>query len=574
MFIKLTRSGSRRYVQLVESYRDEAGKPRQRTIATVGRLDETGGAVDSLLSGLLRATGRAAVDAPVVTPEASAVNSGIRFDSSLAFGDVFALDRLWHELGFDEIAGLLRPARLSFDAEALVRAMVFNRLCDATSKLGLLRWLQTTWLPGVDPAEVTHQRLLRTMDALQAQADAVASLVSRLLRPLIDQRLSVVFYDLTTLRAEGLSEQPGDLRRFGLAKEGIIARQCLLSVVQTAEGLPISHRVWGGNVAETSTLASAIAEVTRNYPVQRIILVADRGLLSVDNLAMLDGLKVGDQPLEYIVAVPGRRYAEFVDVLAEVQPLCVGVGAELIGEVPWTPAKAKDSPEKRLVWAHDPQRAAEQSTQRELRMAELLSRAEHSAAKLDAQDEGKKSKGRKLSDAGARARLYHEVIEARLGRIIKVDLKNEQLSWDINEDALAQARLMDGKLLLVTNVADLTPTEVVLRYKSLADIERGFHVLKSEIEIAPMFHRLPDRIRAHAQICFIALVLHRVMRMRLRAAGSKTSPERALELLRQLQRHRVHLPDDQTVTGLSTISTEQAQLFTSLKLPKPTTKNI
>ena len=574
MFIKLTRSGSRRYVQLVESYRDEAGKPRQRTIATVGRADETGGAVDSLLSGLLRATGRAAVDAPGDTPEASAVNSGIRFDSSLAFGDVFALDRLWHELGFDEIAGLLRPARLSFDAEALVRAMVFNRLCDATSKLGLLRWLQTTWLPGVDPAEVTHQRLLRTMDALQSQADAVASLVSRLLCPLIDQRLSVVFYDLTTLRAEGLSEQPGDLRRFGLAKEGIIARQCLLSVVQTAEGLPISHRVWGGNVAETSTLASAIAEVTRNHPVQRIILVADRGLLSVDNLAMLDGLKVGDRPLEYIVAVPGRRYAEFVDVLAEVQPLCVGVGAELIGEVPWTPAKAKDSPEKRLVWAHDPQRAAEQSTQRELRMAELLSRAEHSAAKLDAQDEGKKSKGRKLSDAGARARLYHEVIEARLGRIIKVDLKNEQLSWDINEDALAQARLMDGKLLLVTNVADLTPPEVVLRYKSLADIERGFHVLKSEIEIAPMFHRLPDRIRAHAQICFIALVLHRVMRMRLRAPGNKTSPERALELLRQLQRHRVHLPDDQTVTGLSTISAEQAQLFTSLKLPKPTAKNI
>jgi transposase len=574
MFVKLTRSGSRRYVQLVESYRDEAGKPRQRTIATVGRLDESGGAVDSLLTGLLRATGRAPVDALGDAPDASAANAGIRFDSSLAFGDVFALDRLWHELGFDEIAGLLRPARLSFDAEALVRAMVFNRLCDATSKLGLLRWLQTTWLPGVDPAEVTHQRLLRTMDALQAQADAVASLVSRLLRPLIDQRLSVVFYDLTTLRAEGLSEQPGDLRRFGLAKEGIIARQCLLSVVQTAEGLPISHRVWGGNVAETSTLASAIAEVTRNYPVQRIILVADRGLLSVDNLGLLDGLKVGDQPLEYIVAVPGRRYAEFVDVLAEVQPLCVGAATELIGEVPWTPAKAKASTKKRLVWAHDPQRAAEQSVQRDLRMAELLSRAEHCVAKLDAQDEGKKSKGRKLSDAGARARLYHEVIEARLGRIIKVDLKNEQLSWDVNEDALAQARMMDGKLLLVTNVADLTPTEVVLRYKSLTDIERGFHVLKSEIEIAPMFHRLPDRIRAHAQIRFIALVLHRVMRMRLRAAGSKTSPERALELLRQLQRHRVHLPDDQTVTGLSTISAEQAQLFTSLKLPKPTTKNI
>ena len=570
MFVKLTRSGPRRYVQLVESYRDEAGKPRQRTIATVGRLDETGGAVQALLSGLLRATGREAGAAVAQT----APPAGIRFDSSLAYGDVFALDRLWHELGFGEIAQLLRSARLSFDAQALVRAMVFNRLCDASSKLGLLRWLQTTWLPGLDPAEVTHQRLLRTMDALQSQADGVASLVSRLLRPLIDQRLSVVFYDLTTIRAEGLSEQPGELRRFGLAKEGVIARQCLLGVVQTAEGLPIAHRVWGGNVAETSTLTSAVAEVTRNYPVQRIILVADRGLLSVDNRAMLDGLKVAERPLEYIVAVPGWRYAEFARVLAGVQALCVGATTELVGEVPWSPAKAKDPSVKRLVWAHDPLRAAEQSAQRQSRMDELLGRAEHSAAKLDAQDAGQTSKGRKLSDAGAKARLYHEVIEARLGRIIEVDLKHEQLSWQINEAHLAQARLMDGKLLLVTNVADLNPTEVVQRYKSLADIERGFHVLKSEIEIAPMFHRLPDRIRAHALICFIALVLHRVMRLRLKAAGHQASPERALELLRQLQRHRVQLPGEQTVIGLSTISTEQAELFTSLKLPKPTTKNL
>jgi transposase len=76
---------------------------------------------------------------------------------------------------------------------------------------------------------------------------------------------------------------------------------------------------------------------------------------------------------------------------------------------------------------------------------------------------------------------------------------------------------MDGKLLLVTNVADLSPAEVVTRYKSLADVERGFRVLKSEIDIGPVFHRLP-RIRAHASICFIALILYRVMRQRLTAA--------------------------------------------------------
>jgi transposase len=63
---------------------------------------------------------------------------------------------------------------------------------------------------------------------------------------------------------------------------------------------------------------------------------------------------------------------------------------------------------------------------------------------------------------------------------------------------------MDGKLLLVTNVTDMSAEQIVKRYKALADIERGFRVLKSEIEIAPVFHRLPERIKAHASICFMA----------------------------------------------------------------------
>ena len=67
--------------------------------------------------------------------------------------------------------------------------------------------------------------------------------------------------------------------------------------------------------------------------------------------------------------------------------------------------------------------------------------------------------------------------------------------------------MMDGKLVLVTNVQDLKPAEVVSRYKALADIERGFRVLKSEIDIAPVHHRLSQRIRAHAMLCFVALIV-------------------------------------------------------------------
>jgi hypothetical protein len=214
---------------------------------------------------------------------------------------------------------------------------VLNRLCDPDSKLGVLRWLETISLPGVIHEAIEHQHLLRAIDALMEHREAVDTLVAELLRPLIDQTLSVVFYAMTTIHAKGLSEQQDDVRQYRLTKEGVIARQFMLGVVQTSDGMPLYHEVFDGNTVEVTTLKPTIEKV-------------------------------------------------------------------------------------------------------------------------------------------------------------------------LDEQKLTHARLIEGKLLLVTNVADLTPPQILKRNKSLADIERGFRVLKSEIEIGPVYHRLPERIRAHAMICFIALV--------------------------------------------------------------------
>jgi transposase len=560
MFIKLTRSGPRSYAQLVESYRDEHGKPRQRTVATLGRIDEAGGQLDSLLAGLLRAKGK-----PVVGTGAPQV----RFESALTLGDVWALDSLWHELGFDGLAGVFRRARFTTPVEQALRVMVFNRLCDPESKLGVLRWLQTVSMPGVDADRLSHQHLLRSMDALMDHQEAVDDCVAQLLRPLIDQDLSVVFYDLTTIRAEGHSQQDGDVRHFGMSKEGVIARQFMLGVVQTADGMPIYHEVFDGNTAEAPTLEPTLQKVLARYPhIKRLVVVADRGLLSLDNIQALSKLQVraqgsGHRPLEFILAVPGRRYGEFVELLAPMTQRMARAREEIVQEVQWQG--------HRLVVAHNRLRAAEQTEQRSARIQALQQRADQLAGKLDAQDAGTVQRGRKLSDSGAKARFFHEVSDAHLGRIIKVDLKSDLFSYEIDERALARAQAMDGKLMLVTNVQDMTPAQVLARYKSLADIERGFRVLKSEIEIAPVFHRLPERIKAHASICFMALILYRVMRQRLKLAASELSPEAALADLRRIQRHTVRIDGGTPIQGVSTIHQRQAEVLTALKIKnKPT----
>ena len=108
----------------------------------------------------------------------------------------------------------------------------------------------------------------------------------------------------------------------------------------------------------------------------------------------------------------------------------------------------------------------------------------------------------------------------------------------------------------------------------VADIERGFRVLKSDIEIGPVYHRLPQRIRSHALVCFMALILYRVMRMRLKAANSSESPSTLLEQLKRIHQQTVQTTDGKTLTGLTEMTVAQKSLFTVLELALPTPSDL
>jgi hypothetical protein len=547
MFVRVNKSGGRRYLQIVESFRNEAGKPRHRVVANLGRIDGMqDDHLDALIRGLCRAAGR---DEPAKLKIAHA--------PARAFGDVFALHELWKGLGFDRALGrALRSGKRKLDVEALIRAMVFNRLCDPSSKLGCLRWLDTVAMPAM-PDKITHQHLLRAMDALMDHADRVEAELAKQIRPLVDHDLEIVFYDLTTVRIHGEGQVDDDIRTFGMNKQtGGIARQFVLGVVQTADGLPLMHTVHPGNVAETKTLQAMLATVLERFPIQRVVLVADRGLLSLENIGELTALAdQGGRRLEFILAVPARRYADLVETFQTL-----AFDADGLAESSFAG--------HRLIVAHDPIQAEEQGDRRRSRIGDLEAMAEKMVGKLDAQDAGQTAKGRRASDRGAYSRFTRAVAEAEMTRFLKADLNADRFSWSVDEDAVARAELFDGKLTLITNAPDLTPADAVARYKGLADIERGFRVLKSDIEIAPVHHRLPDRIRAHALICFLALVLYRVLRMRLKAKGHTASPRTALDLLARIQRHQAKV-GQRAVDGISTTTPDQMELFDTLDLPKP-----
>ncbi len=288
--------------------------------------------------------------------------------------------------------------------------MVFNRLCDPSSKLGCLRWLDTVAMPAM-PDKVTHQHLLRAIDALMDHADAVESALARQIRPLVNRDLEIVFYDLTTVRIHGEGHVEDDIRAFGMNKErGGIARQFVLGVVQTADGLPLMHTVHPGNVAETKTLQAMLATVLERFPIQRVILVADRGLLSLDNIGELTALADQDrQRLEFILAVPARRHADLVETFRDLAFDDEGLAENKFAG-------------HRLIVAHDPLRAEAQKDRRRARIADLEAIAEKMVGKLDAQDGGQTARGRRASDRGAYSRFTKAVADAEMTRFIKADL--------------------------------------------------------------------------------------------------------------------------------------------------------
>ena len=339
-------------------------------------------------------------------------------------------------------------------------------------------------------------------------------------------------------------------------------------MVQTGAGFPIHHEVFAGNVAEAKTVRGIAERLRERFALRRLIIIADRGMLSLDNLEVLEGLRLANgQTVEYIVAVSARRYGEFVQPVIDRHPELVAEsraeGHEVFAAIPI-------DGDRRLVVAHDPIRMRAPRRQRARRLNPVIKQALALERKLHAQAAGAPGRGRRLSDHGARVQLAQAISEVGAGRLIRLDLEGPLFNWWWDIPAFQRELALDGKLIVVTNVPELSAAQVIARYKDLADIERGFRVLKNQLEIAPVHHRRADRIRAHTLICFLALVLQRLLRHRLRESALELSPATVLERLEAIQYHTVRLVTGQVISNLGQIAPPLRQLFKAIAVEVPT----
>ena len=481
------------YLQLAHNQRDPmTGVTKANVIYSFGREDEVDRAA---LKRLVESISRYLPPEEAVRIQGTAGESGVEFLGSRAFGGTWLLDGLWKQLGMpDLLRGVFRDRSHQTDIERILFSMVANRALCPVSKLSMEEWVsRDTYIDGFP--QVQSQQLYRAMDELLSIHEQVEEQVYSSVANLLNLEVDLLYFDTTSSYFEvDSTESPEEdgFRKQGFSKDH---RPELLQVViglaVTKEGIPIRCWVWPGNTADMSV----VEEVKRDlvgWKLGRVISVMDRGFSSEENLRILqragghyivgEKMRSGKPETEEAMS-RGGRYHEIRENL-QVKEIIVGDtgnGGER---------------RRRYFLAHNPLEAERQRHTRETAIRKL--------------EEELKTLRQMPKEAHTKAvcRLrshpaYGKYLVQALDGTVRID-----------RTAVREAERYDGKYLIRTSDDTLSAEDAVLGYKQLADVEDAFRTLKTHLELRPMYHRLEERIRAHILLCWLALLLVRIVEVK------------------------------------------------------------
>ena len=520
------RSGKRtyRYLTLAESFRNEDGQPRSRIVARLGEVSEmtTSGELERIVEALSAQLGRGS------SPELTA-------ESAPSYGAMAACDAYFSRLFLDELFDGIGRRRRSVGLSDAVFAMVANRLSDPSSK----RRCVNDWL-GADAAlpearsAPSLDRLYRGLDAVADSKDEIETHLFTELCNLTNLDLRLVCYDLTSTYFEG-EEKTSDRfpsKAFGYSRDHRGDRpQIVIGLLVTSDGIPIAHHVFSGNTADRSTLAQVMTDLQARFGVGRIALVADRGLISEENL---DLVQAGG--FDHVLATRLHRdptVAAVLEAAAGEQAVFVAVGDD------GTKATEVVYEQRRYVVVDSPRRHMRDDARRQ----ELLAATEDGLIALSE----RVRKGRLVDPAKIGAAADRILRDSGVARCFSTKIAHGLFTWDYNERAMDyEEKLLAGRYVITTSLEEKTAStaQVVAHYKSLQSVERRFRVLKDFLALRPVFHYSEKRVRGHVAICVLAAVIEAVMAIDLGEA-KLTDPDlgdqvlSARRALRELERVRM-----------------------------------
>lgn len=498
MFVRAKRSvqngAAYEYLQVVESFRDR-GKPRQRVIATLGRRDVlvASGMVDGLLRSLAKFSEKLRVVEAVRT-------QGLAARSSKGWGPALIFGRLWEHQGLPEIIGrLARGRKFGFDPERVGFALALQRLCCPGSDLQGSGWVSTVEAEGFERIALHH--LYRATAFLGEVREELERELFERDRDLFKQQLDLVFLDTTSVFI--YRRQETEWRKRGYSRDHRPdLPQLVLAVAVDREGWPVSWEIFPGHTADQKALEAMVTKMRQRFRIQRVIVVADRGMMSSKGLGVLSDHPKA--PYGYILGCRMRKQKEVTEEVLGRAGRYRQVAANL-------KVKEVRVQERRYIVCLNEEEARKDAAARQA----LLERLQHILEKR-----GPKSL---VGNKG-------------FSRYLKIDKGSAR----IDDRAVEADERLDGKFVLRTNT-ELSAEEVARTYKSLWRVERTFREEKSTLEVRPIFHHRDDTSIGHIVGSFLALRLEVDLHKRVEERDMEVSWPDLMRDLSQVQAVRVEL---------------------------------
>lgn len=533
MFFRQKTVRGSKVLQLVESYRNSEGQPRQRVIASLGdasvpEMDRkaVARAVELNLRGeeplipitlssdaagwAMRITRLAKKSKSIplglgVKRLDGVLTDGICAEDVVDFGPYMVGLKAWDALGLSTI---LSCQGMSKERVSITRLMVVSRLVDPLSEWALADWVNRTALPEILEVEMsrsTKDRLYRTSDELLTHHREIERALRSGEQELFNLRRSIVLYDLTNTHFEGLCKSNPKAKHGKNKQKRNDCRQVAVGMAFDEHGFALAHEVFEGNIADTKTLVSMLDRLGLDDTGLRPVVILDAGFASEENINMLE-----ERACSYIINITRGSRARYAESFAKEKFMTLsGRKPEKQVEVKLITDPENDS--RRLVLCRSMQR-------REKEIA-IISKAEKRFLS-DGDSLRRRIENGRLKDCNVIERKIGALLKkhSRVARLYKAEHSGGTLLLQRNDAKYDETLALCGDYVLKTDKSMGAETLWEL-YMTLLEAEKGFRMLKGSLGLRPNFHQLEKRVDGHIFITVLAYHLLRWIGYRLETAG-------------------------------------------------------
>jgi len=520
MFLRKLRDkkSDRIYLSIVHGYRDKVTrKPRTRTIETLGYLDDLKEKYDDPIAFFSAKIKK--MNEQHALEKADLIfrfRNDERIERDITHRKNFgyaALSKIYHDLGIHTfLMNRQRHSHEQYDANSIMKLLVFGRLLYPASKKGTYENKEIFF----EKTNFSLDDVYRCLSLLTKHKDALQLWMHERIKQQYNRNTSLVYYDVTNYYFE--IDAQDDLRKNGVSKEHRPDPIVQMGLFMDTDGIPITYGLHPGNMLDKQTLIPMLGTIQRNFSLGRIIVVADKGMTTGDNIWYTLSAKNG-YVLSYSIRSADQKFKSYVlnqrDYVSKNEDFKI---------------KSRMCPREITVTSKSGKKIKKTVDEKQVifysKKFDLKAKADRAPALEKAKSLIRNpSQYTRATTHGAAKYVKNLTFDAQTGEILE-DVNHLEL----DEDKLRQEEALDGYYAIITSEYKEQDEHIIEIYRGLWKIEESFKITKSDFESRPVFLSRREHIEAHFLTCFVSLVIARILEKRLEG---KYSAPALLESLRK-----------------------------------------